>query len=68
MTCGLGTPNTDNWTGSKNTAPDTPTGLVIVAMTKPATNPNRSRSTAHLRLVGASCQDGQVGQALTSAR
>ena len=47
MTCGLGTPNTDNWTGSRNTAPETPTGLVMVAMTKPARNPNRSRSKAH---------------------
>ena len=66
----MGTPNTDNWTGSRNTAPDTPTGLVMLAMTKPATNPSKSRSKAHLRLVGASCQDSRIALIswLTSAQ
>ena len=44
VTAGLGTPRTSSWTGSRNTAPETPTGAVTVAMTSPATNPNSSRS------------------------
>lgn len=39
VTAGLGTANTDNCTGNKNTAPDTPTGAVNTEINAPATNP-----------------------------
>jgi hypothetical protein len=47
VTWGFGTPKTDSWTGSRKIAPDTPTGLVIVAVTRPAMNPNRSCSEGY---------------------
>jgi hypothetical protein len=39
VTAGLGTCRTLNWTGSRNTAPDTPTGAVTTAINSPAPNP-----------------------------
>ncbi|CAO0834995.1 hypothetical protein SMICM17S_05389 [Streptomyces microflavus] len=40
MTAGLGTPSTLTWTGSSNTAPDTPTGAVTTEISSPAANPS----------------------------
>ncbi|MGD0560546.1 MAG: hypothetical protein ABSA93_36960 [Streptosporangiaceae bacterium] len=39
VTAGLGTPSRLSWTGSRNTAPDTPTGAVITAISNPARQP-----------------------------
>ena len=38
VSCWLGTLSTLSWKGSRNTAPDTPTGLVIIEITSPAEN------------------------------
>ena len=35
MTEGFGTFSRSSWTGSRNTAPETPTGVVTSAITKP---------------------------------
>src|SRR3954468_17168752 len=42
VTDGLGTCRTLSWTGSRNTAPETPTGAVTVEMTSAAVNPSAS--------------------------
>jgi hypothetical protein len=42
VTAGLGTFSTLSCTGSRNTAPDTPTGVVTTAIKAPAMNPNSS--------------------------
>ena len=39
MTAGLGTCRTLSCTGSRNTAPDTPTGEVTSEISRPATKP-----------------------------
>ncbi|MFI7642563.1 hypothetical protein [Nonomuraea sp. NPDC049400] len=39
VTAGLGTPRTLSWTGSRNTAPDTPTGVVTTEISSPAPKP-----------------------------
>ncbi|GAA2223874.1 hypothetical protein GCM10010232_05680 [Streptomyces amakusaensis] len=39
VTAGLGTANTLSWTGSRNTAPETPTGAVTTAIDRPASSP-----------------------------
>jgi hypothetical protein len=40
VTAGLGTPRALNWTGSRKTAPETPTGEVATEIRSPATNPS----------------------------
>lgn len=40
MTAGLGTPSTLIWTGSRNTAPETPTGAVATEISSPAAKPS----------------------------
>lgn len=39
VTAGLGTPRTLSWTGRRKTAPDTPTGVVTVEISRPAASP-----------------------------
>jgi hypothetical protein len=44
VTAGLGTPSTLTCTGSRNTAPDTPLGVVIAAITSAKQKPSSQSS------------------------
>jgi hypothetical protein len=59
VTRGLGTCSTDSCTGRRKTAPETPTGVVTAASTKPASAPSRSRCQSNATSTWAevaSCQ------------
>ena len=57
VTAGLGTRSRSSWIGSRNTAPETPTGAVRTATSSPAPNANRATGTLTAQILAQSSSE-----------